>query len=158
VRAAELVPGDTVATRAGTATVVRVAPHDAPEVVYNLRVERTARYLVGACGAVVHNSPCSEAAEGGLRRPYIRKATRAEVEAAAPRDSLGRAIDPNTRLPIEGKPDLGHKPGHEFWREKQQAEIEGLSQREFNDRMNDSGKYQLENPSSNRSRRYEKRP
>ncbi len=63
VRAAELVPGDTVATRAGTATVVRVAPHDAPEVVYNLRVERTARYLVGACGAVVHNSPCSDAAE-----------------------------------------------------------------------------------------------
>jgi hypothetical protein len=63
VRAAELVPGDTVATRTGTATVVRVAPHDAPEVVYNLRVERTARYLVGACGAVVHNSPCSDAAE-----------------------------------------------------------------------------------------------
>jgi hypothetical protein len=63
VRAAELVPGDTVATRAGTATVVRVAPHDAPEVVYNLHVEGPARYLVGACGAVVHNSPCSEAAE-----------------------------------------------------------------------------------------------
>jgi hypothetical protein len=63
VRAAELVPGDTVSTRAGTATVVRVAPHDAPEVVYNLHVEGTARYLVGACGAVVHNSPCSEAAE-----------------------------------------------------------------------------------------------
>jgi hypothetical protein len=35
--------------------------------VYNLHVEGTARYLVGACGVVVHNSPCSEAAEGGGR-------------------------------------------------------------------------------------------
>jgi hypothetical protein len=69
VRAAELVPGDTVATRAGTATVVRVAPHDAPEVVYNLHVEGTARYLVGACGAVVHNSPCDRAARRRRRRP-----------------------------------------------------------------------------------------
>jgi hypothetical protein len=77
VRAAELVPGDTVATRAGTATVVRVAPHDAPEVVYNLRVERTARYLVGACGAVVHNSPCSEAAEAA------GKAARLQANKAA---------------------------------------------------------------------------
>jgi predicted GIY-YIG superfamily endonuclease len=63
VRAAELLPGDTVATRSGSATVVRVAPHARPEVVYNLHVEGTARYLVGACGVVVHNSPCSEAAE-----------------------------------------------------------------------------------------------
>ena len=63
VRAAELLPGDTVATRSGSPTVVRVAPHARPEVVYNLHVEGTARYLVGACGVVVHNSPCSEAAE-----------------------------------------------------------------------------------------------
>ena len=41
---------------------MRVAPHARPEVVYNLHVEGTARYLVGACGVVVHNSPCSEAA------------------------------------------------------------------------------------------------
>jgi hypothetical protein len=67
VRAAELVPGDTVATRAGTATVVRVAPHARPEVVYNLHVEGTARYLVGACGAVVHNSPCDRAREAAER-------------------------------------------------------------------------------------------
>ena len=43
---------------------MRVAPHARPEVVYNLHVEGTARYLVGACGVVVHNSPCSDAAEG----------------------------------------------------------------------------------------------
>ena len=96
-------------------------------------------------------------ASKGLRRPYIRNGTRREVEAAAPRDAAGRAIDPNTGRAIEGKADLGHKPGHEHWREKQKAEAEGLSQKEFNDRMNDSKKYQLEDPSINRSRRYEQK-
>lgn len=92
-----------------------------------------------------------------LHRPYIRKGTRSEVEAAAPRDAVGRPIDPNTGRAIEGRPDLGHKPGNEFWREKQKAEAEGLTQKHFNDRMNDSTKYQLESPSSNRSRRYEQK-
>jgi hypothetical protein len=35
--------------------------------VYNLHVEGTARYLVGACGAVVHNSPCDRAREAAER-------------------------------------------------------------------------------------------
>jgi RHS repeat-associated protein len=92
-----------------------------------------------------------------LRRPYIRDAVRKEVEARAPRDLLGRPLDPNTGLPIEGKPDLGHKPGHEFWREKAKAEAEGLTQKQFNDRMNNPDLYQLENPKTNRSHRYEKK-
>ena len=93
----------------------------------------------------------------GLHRPYVRQSTRREVEAAAPRDAVGRAIDPNTGRAIEGKPDLGHKPGSEHWRERQRAEAEGLTQKEFNDRMNDPSKYQLEDPSTNRSRRYEQK-
>ena len=93
-----------------------------------------------------------------LHRPYIRKGTRAEVDARAPRDELGRAIDPNEGIPIEGKPDLGHKPGHEFRREKAKAEAEGLTQKEFNDRMNNPDLYQLENPSSNRSHKFEQKP
>ena len=47
---------------------------------YNLHVEGTARYLVGACGVVVHNSPCSDAAEGGVERVQ-RMMSRAELEA-----------------------------------------------------------------------------
>lgn len=90
-----------------------------------------------------------------LSRPYIRKSVREEVERRAPRTEDGRFIDPNTGEPIDGKPDLGHKPGHEFWREKMKAEEEGLTQKEFNDRMNDPDLYQLEDPSSNRSHRYE---
>ncbi|MDZ7617443.1 MAG: RHS repeat-associated core domain-containing protein [Patescibacteria group bacterium] len=97
----------------------------------------------------------SEKAPRELHRPYIRKKVREKVEARAPRAPDGRPIDPNTLQPIDGTPDLGHKPGHEFWREKARAEAEELLQKQFNDRMNDPDLYQLEDPSSNRSHRYE---
>jgi RHS repeat-associated protein len=90
-----------------------------------------------------------------LRRPYLRKSTIEEVYKRAPRDAEGRILDPNTGRPIRGKPDVGHKRGHEFRREKARAEGEGLTQKDFNDRMNDPDLYQLEDPSSNRSHRYE---
>ncbi len=35
-----------------------------------------------------------------LRRPYLRKGVRAEVEARAPRDAAGRPLDPNTGASI----------------------------------------------------------
>ncbi len=101
-------------------------------------------------------SEAAEAAAGYLHRPYIRKAVRAEVEARAPRTADGTPIDPNTRQPISGRPDLGHKRGREFWREKAKAEAEGLTQAEFNERMNNPDLYQLEDPISNRSHRYER--
>ena len=93
-----------------------------------------------------------------LHRPYIRQSVRAEVERRAARTADGRFIDPNTGQPISGRYDLGHKPGHEFHREKARAEAEGLTQAEFNERMNNPDLYQIEAPSSNRSRRYEQRP
>jgi hypothetical protein len=91
-----------------------------------------------------------------LHRPYIRKSTRKAVEAAARRTKDGKFRDANTGKPIKGKYDLGHKRGHEYRREKAKAEAEGLSQKEFNDRMNDPSKYQIESPSSNRSHKHEK--
>ena len=100
----------------------------------------------------------AKVAKSGLHRPYLRKGTREAVEARAPRDAAGRPIDPNTRQPIEGRPDIGHRRGNEFRREKARAEAEGLSQEEFNDRMNNPDLYQLENPSTNRSRVYEQKP
>lgn len=57
--------------------------------------------------------------------------------------------------PIDGKPHLGHKPGHEYWREAEKASAQGLTQKEFNDRMNNPDLYQLEDPRSNRSHRFE---
>ena len=91
----------------------------------------------------------------GLHRPYIRKSTREAVENAAQKNAKGQFIDPNTLQPIEGKYDLGHKRGNEFRTEKAKAEREGLTQSQFNDRMNNPDLYQIENPSSNRSHKYE---
>lgn len=53
------------------------------------------------------------------------------------------------------KPDPAKK-GREYWRERDKAEAEGLRQRQFNDRMNNPDLYQLEDPYSNRSHKYEK--
>jgi hypothetical protein len=92
-----------------------------------------------------------------LRRPYIRKSVRKAVESKAPKTASGLFIDPNTRKPIMGKYDLGHKRGNEFWREKAKAEAEGLTQKQFNDRMNNSDLYRIEDPASNRSHRYEQK-
>ncbi len=99
-------------------------------------------------GSSTASSPSVSKPKKGLRRPYIRKEVRQTVEEKAPRTADGRPIDPNTRKPIEGKPDLGHVFSHEFWREKAIAESEGLTQREFNDRMNNPDLYQLEDASS----------
>lgn len=90
-----------------------------------------------------------------LHRPYIRSEVRAEVEARAARNEQGQFLDANTGKPIEGKYDLGHKAGHEFRTEQALAEQEGLTQEEFNDKMNDPDLYQIEDPSMNRSHRFE---
>ena len=88
-------------------------------------------------------------------RPYIRKHVREEVERNAEKTKDGKFKDANTKEPIEGKYDLGHKTGHEFWREAEKAEREGLTQEEFNNRMNDPNLYQIEDPHENRSHAHE---
>jgi hypothetical protein len=90
-----------------------------------------------------------------LHRPYIRNDVRREIERRAPKTHDGRYIDPNTGQAINGPYDLGHKRGHEFWREKTKAMREGLTQPQFNDRMNNPDLYQIEYPAANRSHRYE---
>jgi len=91
----------------------------------------------------------------GLNRPYIRNDVRAEVERRAQKNEEGQFLDANTGKPIEGKYDLGHKPGYEHRREVEKAESEGLTQEEFNDRMNNPDYYQIEDPSENRSHAHE---
>jgi len=91
-----------------------------------------------------------------LHRPYIRKNVRETVESKAKKTADGRFRDANTGKPIDGKYDLGHKRGNEFRREKAKAEAEGLSQKQFNDRMNNPDLYQIEHPSLNRSHKFEK--
>lgn len=90
-----------------------------------------------------------------LNRPYIRASVRAEVERRAEKNEKGQFLDANTRQPIEGKYDLGHKAGHEHWREAEKAEAEGLTQEEFNERMNNPDYFQIEDPHENRSHAHE---
>jgi RHS repeat-associated protein len=115
-----------------------------------------AKVFNDAVNKILESEPDSNAkSASNLRRPYIRQSVRKAVADAAPRTSDGRPIDPNTLKPIDGKPDLGHKPGNEFWREKQKSQGKGDTQKQFNDRMNDPSLYQLEDPASNRSHAYE---
>lgn len=90
-----------------------------------------------------------------LYRPYIRASVREEVERRAQKNEDGQFLDANTGKPIEGKYDLGHKAGHEHWREAQKAEEEGLTQEEFNERMNNPDYFQIEDPHENRSHAHE---
>ena len=90
-----------------------------------------------------------------LHRPYIRKEVRTQVEINAPKNEKGQFLDANTGKPIEGKYDLGHKPGYEYRLEEAKAEKEGLSQAQFNEQMNNPDLYQIEDPSSNRSHQFE---
>jgi RHS repeat-associated protein len=110
-------------------------------------IEETVNIIVMAKGGVKDVT--------NLKRPYIRNSTRVQVEKVAPKTADGKFIDPNTGKAIEGKYDLGHKPGNEFWREKIKATNEGLTQAQFNDRMNNPNYYQIESPSSNRSHLFE---
>ena len=93
------------------------------------------------------------AGEHYLKRPYLRKETIDGITRGKNAD--GTYYDANTFEPIEGTPDIGHVYGHEFWRERDMAENLGWTQSEFNDYMNNPDFYQYEDPSSNRSHKYE---
>ena len=107
-------------------------------------------------GTALEVNAAALAPKPDLHRPYIRNAVRAEVEWRARRAADGRPLDLNTSDPIVGKPDLGHIFGREYRRELAKAEAEGLTQSQFNDRMNNPDLYQLEDPASNRSHCFEK--
>ncbi|WP_368292714.1 HNH/ENDO VII family nuclease [Dehalobacter sp. TBBPA1] len=92
-----------------------------------------------------------------LRRPYIRKGVRQEVENRAEKADDGRFLDANEKTPIDGKYDLGHQHGNEHRVEVKNAQEEGLTQKEFNDKMNNPDLYQVEDPSINRSHKYERK-
>ena len=91
----------------------------------------------------------------GLHRPYIRQSVREEVENRAEKNEEGKFLDANTHEPIEGQYDLGHKAGHEHWREAEKAEAQGMTQEEFNEHMNNPDFYQIESPHENRSHAHE---
>lgn len=86
------------------------------------------------------------------RRVYLRQSTVNTIYQNAERDGAGRLIDPNTRLPIEGNPDIGHKPGFEWRCFQALARAKRLTRAVLIEMANDASYYQLESPTSNRSR------
>ncbi|SOD56024.1 RHS repeat-associated core domain-containing protein [Pseudoxanthomonas wuyuanensis] len=90
------------------------------------------------------------------RRVTLRKDTRQQIEAKQPRNSEGQMVDPNTGQPLKpGEIDVGHKPGQEWRKRKADHEASGSSRSEVIRAENNPDIYQLEDRSSNRSRRFE---
>jgi hypothetical protein len=98
-----------------------------------------------------------------LHRPYVRKSTHEAVEERAKSDEKNlyydketdKFRDANSHEVIEGKHHLGHKYGCENARAIRWAEEQGLTQKEFNDLMNNPDLYQIEDPKSNMSHEHE---
>jgi hypothetical protein len=75
---------------AGTATVTKIRGRHAVFPVYNLTVEGTSRYLVGACGVVVHNTNgCGADGTVGALRAAGKKDAHHVIQDAAVRDLPG---------------------------------------------------------------------
>ena len=91
-------------------------------------------------------------------RVKLRKSTTEKIKENAPKTTDGDYIDPNTGKVIskDGPYDIGHKPGNEWRTRKKMHEQKGSTRKEVIEAENDPNLYQIEDPSSNRSHKYEK--
>jgi RHS repeat-associated protein len=97
------------------------------------------------------------------RNSGFRNGVRDEVWADAVDSETGLVRDPlsGAEMNQEEAWDMGHRPGMEYWKERDNAinrwldEREHTSRQEFLDKMNDPKRYRPELPSSNRSHRDE---
>jgi hypothetical protein len=108
----------------------------------------------GGTGSAVNSTP--SAVDPAATRPKLRKSTKEEAMAAAPKTPGGDYIDPNTGevIPKEGPFDFGHPPGEEWWRLRDQARAEGWSRKDVIEAENGK-RFQVEDPSTNRGHQYE---
>lgn len=82
----------------------------------------------------------------------FRQGVREEVWGNAIEPKTGRVRDPKTgQFMSSDKPwDMGHQPGHEFWKHQQRAEDLGLPRSDFLNQHNMPSHYRPELPLSNR--------
>lgn len=66
-------------------------------------------------------------------RVTLRSSTKQAIQDAAPKDANGNFIDPNTgqSIPADGPFHYGHKPGFEYWRNRDLAQQQGWSRDQF---------------------------
>jgi hypothetical protein len=99
----------------------------------------------------------SRLVDSAVRRVKLRTSTKEAIEDAAPKTAEGDFIDPNTGqvVPKEGPFHYGHQPGYEWWRTQQMAREGGWTRQDVIEFENDPSHYQIEDPYSNMSHRYE---
>jgi hypothetical protein len=116
---------------------------------------------VDTTAVLAHNCPAPEDAgavnDPAASRPYLRASTKRAIIEAAPKTPEEDFIDPNTGqvIPKTGPFQFGHAPDFEWWRTQQLARVEGWTREQLIEYENDPSHYQIEDPSSNMSRRYE---
>ena len=91
------------------------------------------------------------------RRVKLRQSVKEQLLERQPRNIEGQIIDPNNGKVIEGNYDIGHKPGHEWRNNKIEYEKQGFTRKQVIEAGNNPDNYHLEDPSSNRSHKYEKK-
>jgi hypothetical protein len=100
-----------------------------------------------------------DAIDATRNRVKLRKSTKEQILDDAPKTNDRDFIDPNTgeTVPKDGPYDIGHKKGQEWSRRKKMHQEKGSTRKEVIEAENDPNLYQVEDPSSNRSRKYEKK-
>jgi len=159
VTAGDLEVNELVSTQSGTARVVAVERKPGSYRVYNLEIDDAHSYLVGHSGVWVHNAYGNKTLSGPTdRRVPLRKQTLEDIRKAQPRNQAGKMVDPNTRKQLKpDRIDVGHKKGQEWRRRKKMHEQKGSTRAEVIEAENNSKLYQLEDRSSNRSHKNEKK-
>ncbi len=95
-------------------------------------------------------------ADAAAQRVKLKPETLQKIRDAAPKTKDGDFIDPNTgKVIARGQEDIGHKPGYEWRCIQGMARAKGLSREQLIEYANDPAHYQIEDPSSNRSHKYE---
>ena len=109
---------------------------------------------VGVSDAIVDRTKTVDPVKNRVKP---RKSTRESILEQAPKNTEGDFIDPNTGaiIPKEGPFDIGHKQGQSWKRRKQEHINKGSTRKEVIEAENDPKLYQVEDPKSNRSRRYD---
>ncbi len=91
-------------------------------------------------------------------RVKLRKDTREKIDAAQPRNSAGKKVDPDDgKVLKQGQIDIGHKPGQEWWKRKKMHEQAGSTRKQVIEAENKPRLYHQQDRANNQGHKYEKK-